>query len=557
MRDKAITWARSRCTLFHAALIVSTLTLAAALPVYGSEVSTVNLTAVADKLQQAVDRELVRGAVVAAYDSGAVTYKGVGVTAKGSSDPPTKDTVFEIGSITKVFTALLVQTLVQEEELSWDSTLKESLPLPTLEFANNRVQEITLRELAIHSSGLPRLPANMQPSDLLDPYIDYSAEQLLSFVLDYDPETLDKTQVYSNLGFGLLGAIAAYGVDYDELMRSNIFEPLEMTNSYVEHTPENQQMLIPGYSRGATMPNWNFDVMVGAGGVLSTAEDLMKFVSRNIETSDSPIDKSLSNLREPQVAPNQGLGWALMHSDGGKPVYWHAGATGGYVSFLAISPEESKGWVILAASTESALINEMGVSFFRASQQSTGVDLSPYVGVFELSPNLNITFSDRDGQLFGQASGQQEFPLTHSDGRSFNFELGGISITFGEPSDENGQAQELEWSQRGHTISAKRIEDSQSVTYRKEIELSVETLEQYPGKYRLGDNFFLTILHREGQLFAHATGQPVFPIFALEEDRFFYKVVDAEIHFERDEDENIVALTLHQNGELRAPLVEE
>ncbi len=535
--------------------MASTLILATALPVHGSEDSMADLNEVADKLQQAVDRELVRGAVVATYDSGTVTYKGVGAAAHGSSNPPTKDTVFEIGSISKVFTALLVQTLVQEEELNWDSTLKEALQLPTFEFANNQVQEITLRELAIHSSGLPRLPANMQPSDLLDPYADYVSEQLFTWVSEYDPETLDKTQVYSNLGFGLLGAIAAYGVSFDELMHSNIFEPLEMTNSYVEHTPENQQMLIPGYSRGARMPNWNFDVMVGAGGVLSTAEDLMKFVSRNIETSDSPIDKSLSNLREPQVAANQGLGWAQMQSDGGKPVYWHAGATGGYVSFLAISPEESKGWVILAASTESALINEMGISFFRAPQKTAAVDLSPYVGVFELSPELNITFFGRDGQLFGQASGQPEFPLTHVDGHSFSFEVGGISITFSDSID--GQAQELEWSQAGHTISANRIEDSQGIAKREEIELSNEVLVQYPGKYKLAENVYLTIMHREGQLFAHATGQPVFPIFALQEDRFFYKVVDAEIHFERGEDENIVALTLHQNGEMRAPLVEE
>ena len=553
MRDEFARRARSRCSVLYTAFVASILTMTSFNALSGSEESAEVYSEVTNKLQQAVDRELVRGAVVGVYDSGAVTYKGVGVTSGTSSTPPSKDTVFEIGSITKVLTALLVQTLVDSEELSWDSTLKEALP--QLEFVNEQVQEITLRELAIHSSGLPRMPANMQPGDLLDPYVDYSVEQLMSFVQEFDPESLDKTQVYSNLGFGLLGAIAAYGVDFDNLMHSSVFDSLEMTNSYVGHAPDSNQLLIPGYSRGATMPNWNFDAMVGAGGVLATAEDLMKFVARNIETSDSPIDKSLSNLREAQVAPNQGLGWALMQSDSGKPVYWHAGATGGYVSFLAISPEESKGWVILAASTESALVNEMGISFFRAPPQSKEIDLSPYVGVFELTPELNITFFDRDGQLFGQASGQPEFPLKNVDGGNFSFELGGISITFGDSID--GQAQELEWTQQGHKLSATRIEDSHGVAQREAIELNRGILEQYPGKYKLAENVFLTIMHREGQLFAHATGQPVFPIFASEEDRFFYKVVDAEIHFERGEDENIVALTLHQNGEMRAPLVEE
>ncbi len=550
MSDRVNGKKKSICALHHNALLASALAFACTVATASTGVGLDHATR---QLEIAVERDLVRGAVVGVYDSGSVSYEGVGKTTRGSSTPPTKDTLFEIGSITKVFTALLVQTLVDGEELNWDSTLQESLPM--FDFANEEVKEITLRELAIHASGLPRMPTNMQPGDLLDPYADYSVEQLVTFLEDFDPEALDKSQVYSNLGFGLLGTIAAFGVDYSDLMSSNVFDPLEMTNSHTSHSPKTRQNLATGFSRGATMPNWNFVAMAGAGCILSSAEDLMKFAIRNLESLETPIDESLRNLREAQIASNQGLGWALLQTDDGKPVYWHGGATGGYVSFLAISPEESKGWVILATSTESALITDLGMSFFRSPQETDAVDLSPYVGVFELAPELYITFFERDSQLFGQASGQPEFPLTHSEDRNFGFELGGISIIFGEP--DNGQAQDLEWTQGGQTIPAKRVDDSLGITHREAIELSEATLSQYPGKYELAENVFLTIIHRDGQLFAHATGQPVFPVFATEKDRFFYKVVDAEIHFERNESNSVTALVLHQNGEMRAPKVSD
>ena len=529
--------------------------------------SHVNLDHVTKQLENAVEREMVRAAVVATFDAGTTEFIGIGQIDDAHSQSPDEETVFEIGSISKVFTALLIQTLVDSDELSWDSTIQEVLP--GVSIANEQVQQITLRELAIHSSGLPRLPTNMDPEDLFDPYADYDSQLLESFLAEFDPESLNKQQAYSNLGFGLLGHIATRvgKATYSDLMNEDVLKPLDMSHSSTQPTKETLEKMAVGFSGGATMPSWNFSAMAGAGSLLSSAKDLIVFVEKNVEVADSPIHDSLRNLRKPQVMPNQGLAWALSKTDDGKPVFWHSGTTGGYASFLAISPQESRGWVILTTSTESALITDLGLSFLGTLEKSDSLDFSPFVGVFELkheiedAPKIYITFFDRDGQLFGQASGQREFPLTHTGERSFKFDLGGIDVTFGEPVD--GTIDDLDWTQGVQAYEGVRVDESFGISRKEEIELSENTLKEYPGRYRLPKEIFptgeifLTIVYRDGQLYGQVTGQPFVPIFAMEKDRFFYKVADAEILFERDENGFVEALTLFQNGEHKATRVED
>ena len=143
-----------------------------------------------DRINNAVSRGTVGAAVFGVYDRGDVAVHGYGQTRPGGSQEPDGDTLFEIGSITKVFTAILVQRLAEQGRLDWDQPIARYLK--ELQFGNESVEAITLRSLATHSSGLPRLPSNLSPSDSLDPYADYDHGDLTAFLRSFVPGTLTK-----------------------------------------------------------------------------------------------------------------------------------------------------------------------------------------------------------------------------------------------------------------------------------------------------------------------------------------------------------------------------
>ena len=152
-----------------------------------------------------------------------------------------------------------------------------------------------------------------------------------------------------------------------------------------------------------------------------------------------------------------------------------------------------------------------------------------------------------------QATGQGSFPLTSSAANEFEFPSAGIRIVF-EIGDD-GVARQLTLYQRGQVMPALRVADKLGVKPRVEIDVRASDLDDYVGEYELAPAAILRIVVRDGQLFAQLTGQAAYPVFAYEPDKFFYKMVDAQLQFERD-GENVVAVVLHQNGEQRAPRIE-
>ena len=408
-----------------------------------------------DRINNAVSRGKVGAAVFGAYDQGDVAVYGYGRTRQDQPQEPDGDTLFEIGSITKVFTAILVQRLAEQGKLDWEQPI--SSHLTELQFENELVGAITLRSLATHSSGLPRLPTNLSPGDSLDPYADYTRGDLSNFLSSFDPDSLSSEYAYSNLGFGLLGSIAAdtAQTDYPAAIAKYILEPLGMSRSFAAYPQQTDPNMASGYSNGAAMPAWTFDALAGAGAIVSSANDLMQFIRAGFEADPSGVPAAIAATQEPQEGHEMALAWHMRSDSDGNTVYWHNGGTGGYASFLAVSPAQSKGWLILAASSDYSWVTELGMSLPAKPQQVEAADLSPYTGVFQLTPDLFLTISEQDGQLFVQA-----------------------------------------------------------------------------------------------------TNQPAFPVFAMDPDRFFYKVVDAEIEFLRDDSGAVHALTLHQSGEHRATRIE-
>jgi D-alanyl-D-alanine-carboxypeptidase/D-alanyl-D-alanine-endopeptidase len=210
----------------------------------------------------------------------AISY---GHLEKGDAHPLSGDTVFEMGSVTKVFTSLLLADMVQKGEVSLDDPVAKYLPamvkMPT---RNGRV--ITLVDLATHTSGLPRLPTNLKPKDPANPYADYSVEQMYEFLSSYElTRDIGSKYEYSNLGGGLLGHVLALkaGKSYEELVESRICGPLGMHDTRITLTPEMKARLAVGHDASMnSVANWDLPTLAGAGAIRSTANDMLTFVGR-------------------------------------------------------------------------------------------------------------------------------------------------------------------------------------------------------------------------------------------------------------------------------------
>lgn len=509
---------------------------------------------VATAIERAVERQSVRAAVVGLYDNGTVSVIGFGQTGRNNERPPDGDTAFEIGSVSKVFTALLTQVLVDRDLLNWDDSISKHLP--DTEFQSPAVAGVTLRELASHTSGLPRVPDNMKTEDPLDPYAGYEREDLLSYLAALPNDRIEKTYDYSNLGAGLLGQIAGdvAGRGYAAAMQLDVLKPLGMNSSSVGLSDVHAERLAHGFSQGADMPNWDgFDALAGAGAIVSTTVDLLRFVELNFV--DGPLAKSLAAIREPQAAGDTALGWHMQNVADDDRVFWHNGGTGGYASYLALRPATQTGIVILTASTEYGLVTELGFAQIEERPLHTGnLDLQPYPGAYQLAEGFILTVFIEDGRLFGQATGQGPFALAPGEEDEFLYPAAGIRVVFDR--EKAGIAQSLTFFQGEQVTKAPRVADDQGMQIRTAIEVLPDVLKDYVGRYQLAPGAIITVEARDRQLFAQLTGQAAFPVFPYEPDRFFLKVVDAQLHFERDDDGKVGAVVLHQMGQQRATRID-
>ena len=500
-------------------------------------------------IQQYVDDARARVVVVAEIRGDDETIHVAG----GHGDVAAREALFEIGSISKVFTALLAQVQVDAGGLDWGATLGDVMA--DVEFASEAVAAITLRQLATHTSGLPRLPDNLSLENSLDPYADYALTDLVEFLERFAPEDLDNDYVYSNLGAGLLGVVAADAADasFGDAMQDQVLAPLAMQSSTVGLTGVRDARLVPGFSDGADMPNWSgFDALAGAGAIVSNIDDLLRFARMNFD--DAALDGSLAAIRSAEPDAKTALGWHVDWHDAGD-VYWHNGGTGGYASFLAIRPATNEAVVVLSASTEYEAVTALGIALIN-NQPLAGdaTALQRFAGVYELSPGLNLTLFVEDGRLFGQATGQAAFPLTQDGALAFDYAAANIRLEFPHTGDD--PVDSVDFKQGSFRTTAPRLDDKFGVPRPSEIDVSAEALRDYEGEYRLAPGVKLTVTRHESQLFAQLSGQQAFPVFAYDTDKFFYRVVDARLQFERDDSGLVVAVILDQAGKKRLPRIE-
>ncbi|WP_169805630.1 serine hydrolase domain-containing protein [Novosphingobium rosa] len=273
----------------------------------------------------------------------------------GQAPPFSARTLFEIGSLTKLFTALILADMALKGEVGLDDPAQAWLP-PGASMPQRHGRQITLRDLAMHLSGLPRLPDNMPFSHPEDPYADYGEALLLDFLARYRlPRDPGMRYEYSNLGFGLLGSLLARAAqtDYPSLLARRITGPLGLHDTAITLSPDQQTRFAPGYDAAMRPASpWRFTALAGAGAIRSTAQDMAMFMQAVMDPASviAPAMQLATASPHPigDGRNRAGLGWVIGQSPAGEPLLFHDGGTGGFRSSIIVEPGRRHGVVVLA-----------------------------------------------------------------------------------------------------------------------------------------------------------------------------------------------------------------
>ena len=315
------------------------------------------------------------GLIVGAVSGDQEVLLGFGKQQLGGNEPVDGDTVFEIGSISKVFTGILLAQQIEGGKLKLDDRVADLLPEGWS--LSEEAQELTLRHLTTHTSGFPRLPANIftigsffQGAGGGDPYRAYSEEQfreaLADGELEYEPGTEER---YSNFAVGLLGYVLGVqnGTDYETLVRDQLCKPLGLEKTVITNSEWHENHWAVGYRSaialgpimlGSPSAPWELpNHLAGAGGIRSIGPDMMLFLKANMGQIQSPVDASINRSHQELYKSSEhsavGMNWQrTYYSTLSQNVIWHNGGTGGYSTYLGFTEDKKSGGFVLANSID-------------------------------------------------------------------------------------------------------------------------------------------------------------------------------------------------------------
>ena len=318
----------------------------------------------AGELKAVLDRDLAAalkdGALAPATGGGVA----IGILQRGARKifaygPVKEDSIFEIGSISKTFTALILAQMVEQHKVKLDEPVRELLPPGTV--ARPEGAEITLFDLATQHSGLPRMPDNFHPADPRDPYADYRPANLYEFLAKYGVgKPADAGFLYSNLGVGLLGQALANraSMSYPELLKALVTGPLKLHDTVVKLSPEQEKRFAQGHGANHQPAHaWSLDALAGAGAIRSTAADMLAYLDAQLHPEHAPgtLAGAIGMCHElhAEAGPSMkiALAWLFENNTGN---FWHNGGTGGFSSYAVFNPKEDFAVVVLFNTTLGA-----------------------------------------------------------------------------------------------------------------------------------------------------------------------------------------------------------
>jgi CubicO group peptidase (beta-lactamase class C family) len=398
-----------------------------------------------------------------------ISYGSAGEGAR----PLANGSVFEIGSINKTFTGAILADMVRKGEVAFDDPVAKYLPAD-VRVPSRGGKQITLLDLATHTSGLPRLPTGYTPPDLANPYAAFQEKHLYEFLSRYELERDigGAEPAYSNLGYGLLGhalARAAKAKSFHALVEQRILRPLGMKNTAYGRPARLAPWMTKGHNaKGAVVPYWDLDVMAGAGGLNSTVGDMLTYLDANVGRARGPLELAMRDAQKiyrPASVKGSGLGLAWTPRERqGQTFLSHSGGTAGYLSYIAFNMPSGAGFVLLTNSggfdkisdVARVLLTPKGAPQAAASPAGIAVPASAlqgYVGAYRVNPGLELVITTEDGKLFGQATGQGRLQLLADKEDSFLAKEIGARVSFMR---EGGAVRALTLDHSGRSVTARK-----------------------------------------------------------------------------------------------------
>ena len=424
-----------------------------------------------------------QGIVVGVFSPEGTRFVAGGTGAGAKVD---RGTLFEIGSISKVFTTLILADMVNKGEVSLDDPAAKFLP-PGHRMPERNGRQITLRDLATHRSGLPRMPDNIGlMTDPDGPFADYDEAKLLAFLDGYQlTRDIGAEWEYSNLGVGLLGYLLARvaHTDYPTLLRQRITARLGMNDTVIALPPRLATRLVPAFDTYMQPARpWDVGVLTGAGGIRSSAADMLVFAKAVLDPK-SPIAAALKtalSVRVPgaHARAEQALGWVILHPAPGRELLLHDGGTGGFRTVLAIEPAKGRAVVVLVNSAAEPSAADLGLHLLigtpvaptppvppappppakRTEITLPVAELDKLVGRYDFGSGFVIAVTREGGTLRAQREGINGAPLLPifpEAPLAFFWKAVDAQLRF--TTDASGAVTGAEFTQGGQTLPGKRL----------------------------------------------------------------------------------------------------
>ncbi|HYU15301.1 MAG TPA: serine hydrolase, partial [Candidatus Acidoferrum sp.] len=382
----------------------------------------------------------------------------------------------DIGSITKVFTALALSEMARRGDVALNDPVARYLS-PTLTLPRDGDRQITLADLATHTSSLPLRPDNLVSKDPDNKYAGYTVARLHRFASSFRPvRAIGSQYEYSNVGYALLGTALARraGLGYRELIRARITGPLGMRDTRMELSPGMRRRLASGHtSELAPARHWDMGALESAGGLRSTAGDLLRFLEAILGYRKSGLAPAMAAMLETRrkggMLPSTyiALAWNI-YQDGGREIAWKNGSVGGYRAFIGYDPARRIGVVALANAQTAGGADDIGLHLLdpqtpvdlhiprahKAIKVSAAI-LERYVGRYKYSDTDILTVTREGDHLFGQEPGQDRIELFAEGERDFFIQVVDAQVTF--ELSPHGTASAAIWHQAGQDQRGTRM----------------------------------------------------------------------------------------------------
>ncbi len=310
---------------------------------------------IAKLVQPYVDNDVVGGLTIGVIQGDQVHVRGFGRLSATDKRVSDGQTIYEIGSMSKVFTGLLLADAVVQGHVKLDQPAGDLLP-KTVKMPSFGEQPITLQHLSTHVSGFPSLPTNIvfNANTGPNPYAQYHVRDLYAFLNNYQLQRAPGIKSeYSNLAVGLLGVLLASNreTNYEQLLHDRIVKPLKLSDTTITLSfDQNERMAPPHTAEGELTLNWDFPALAGCGAIRSTADDLLVFARAMLNPPGGQLGEAIElawKVHQPPLTVGDfamGLGW---HVERDGETHWHNGQTGGYHSMIYLSRKRQMAVVLL------------------------------------------------------------------------------------------------------------------------------------------------------------------------------------------------------------------